>query len=144
MLAQLLHGSLLIFVTVAIHAFTLSWCLQHLIPQTAPDARSFLQTTLLIARIALLVILAHLAGILVWSLYYLFNGIVPHMEEAFYFSAVTYATIGYGDIVPPPDWRLLASMEGLTGILMCSWSGGFFFAVASRISDTAPRPGVRP
>lgn len=85
MLAQLLHGSLLIFVTVAIHAFTLSWCLQHLIPQTAPDDRSFLQTTLLIARIALLVILAHLAGILVWSLYYLFNGIVPHMEEAFLF-----------------------------------------------------------
>jgi hypothetical protein len=50
-----------------------------------------------------------------------------------YFSAVTYATIGYGDIVPPENWRMLAAMEGLTGILMCTWSGGFFFAIVSRM-----------
>ena len=36
---------------------------------------------------------------------------------------VTYATIGYGDIVLPQPWRVLAAMEGLTGILMCGWSG---------------------
>jgi hypothetical protein len=31
------------------------------------------------------------------------------------------------------EWRLLSGVEALTGILMCGWSTGFFFAVVSRI-----------
>ena len=58
---------------------------------------------------------------------------MPSLETSFYFSSVTYATIGYGDIVLPETWRLLAAMEGLTGILMCGWSGAFFFAVVSKL-----------
>jgi hypothetical protein len=70
---------------------------------------------------------------------------MPNAEISFYFSAVTYATIGYGDVTLPESWRLLASMEGLIGILMCAWSGGFFFATVARLyglqpSDRGPRP----
>ena len=79
------------------------------------------------------VILGHLLAIMMWGGFYAWHGVVPSAELGFYFSAVTYATIGYGDIVPPESWRLLAAMEGLTGILMCTWSGGFFFAVVSRM-----------
>ena len=67
---------------------------------------------------------------------------MPDLETAGYFSAVTYATIGYGDITPPVEWRVLASMEGLIGILMCAWSGGFIFAVVSRLLATE-HGGVR-
>jgi Ion channel len=67
---------------------------------------------------------------------------MPGFDMALYFSAVTYATIGYGDVVPPENWRLLASMEGLIGILMCAWSGGFIFAIVTRLHHdaTAHRP----
>jgi ABC-type anion transport system duplicated permease subunit len=58
---------------------------------------------------------------------------LPTIEASFYFSSVTYSTIGYGDVVLPETWRLLAAMEGLTGILMCSWSGAFFFVVVSKL-----------
>ena len=53
--------------------------------------------------------------------------------------AVTYATIGYGDITPPQNWRLLASMEGVTGILMCAWSGGLIFTIVSQIAGGRPK-----
>jgi hypothetical protein len=33
----------------------------------------------------------------------------------------------------PEPWRLHAAMEGLTGILMCGWSGAFFFAAVNRL-----------
>ena len=46
--------------------------------------------------------------------------------------AVTYTTVGYGDLVLPQEWRLLGPVEGLTGILMCGLSTGFFFAVVSK------------
>jgi hypothetical protein len=49
-----------------------------------------------------------------------------------YFSAVTYTTTGYGDLVLPKEWRLVGGVEALTGILMCGWSTGFFFAAVSR------------
>jgi hypothetical protein len=57
---------------------------------------------------------------------------LPDAESSFYFSGVTYTTLGYGDLVLPQEWRLLGPVEGLTGILMCGLSTGFFFAVVSR------------
>jgi hypothetical protein len=48
-------------------------------------------------------------------------------------AGVTYATVGYGDLVLPKPWRMLGLVEGLTGILMCGLSAGLFFAVVSRI-----------
>ena len=50
-------------------------------------------------------------------------------------SAVTYTTTGYGDIVLPPEWRLDGAVEALTGILMCGWSTGFFFAIVNRLYE---------
>jgi hypothetical protein len=46
---------------------------------------------------------------------------------------VTYTTTGYGDLVLPPEWRLVGGIEALTGILMCGLSTGFFFAVVGRV-----------
>ncbi len=91
--------------------------------------------TLYMFEICGLVILAHLIEIQIWGFYYNLAGVIDGWEKGFYFSAVTYATIGYGDIVPPPAWRLVASIEGLTGILMCSLSGGLIFAVVSKLVE---------
>ena len=49
-----------------------------------------------------------------------------------YFSLVTYTTIGFGDVVVGPGWRVLAGIEGLTGILLVGWSTAFVFAVVNR------------
>jgi hypothetical protein len=58
---------------------------------------------------------------------------MPDMQASLYFSAVTYTTTGYGDLVLPKEWRLVGAIEALCGILMCGWSTGFFFAVVSRM-----------
>ena len=58
---------------------------------------------------------------------------MPDLQSALYFSAVTYTTTGYGDLVLAQEWRLVGAIEALTGILMCGWSTGFFFAAASRM-----------
>ena len=61
---------------------------------------------------------------------------MPDLTSGLYFSAVTYTTTGYGDLVLPADWRLVGGIEALTGILMCGWSTGFFFAIVSRLNQT--------
>ena len=100
------------------------------------QAQRFLHGTWLFIRIAGWVILLHLFEITVWSLLYFFKEAIPDLPSAFYFSAVTYTTTGYGDIVLPQTWRLVGGVEALTGILMCGWSTGFFFAVVARMYET--------
>jgi len=37
---------------------------------------------------------------------------------AFYHSAVNYPTLGYGDIVMSPTWKVLGPIEATAGLLM--------------------------
>jgi len=84
-------------------------------------------------RLAWLIVLLHLIEIAVWAFLYYWQRAMPDLQSAIYFSAVTYTTTGYGDLVLPMDWRLVGAIEALTGILMCGWSTGFFFAVVGQM-----------
>jgi hypothetical protein len=89
-------------------------------------------STWLLIRIAGWAVLLHLVEIAMWAFFYWWRHALPDMTTAFYFSAVTYTTTGYGDVVLPGQWRLVGGVEALTGILMCGWSAAFFFAVVSQ------------
>jgi Ion channel len=89
-------------------------------------------------RVVWWLLLLHLAEITLWALFYLWRGYLPDAEAAFYFSGVTYTTVGYGDIVLAKSYRLLAPLEGLVGVLMCSLSMGYFFVVVNRILQGQP------
>jgi len=89
--------------------------------------------TWLLVRLAWLLMLIHIVEISLWALFYLWQQCLPDAESAFYFSGVTYTTLGYGDLVLPRPWRLVAPLEGLTGILMCGLSAGLFFATVTAI-----------
>jgi hypothetical protein len=96
----------------------------------------------LFIRLAAWMIFLHLFEISVWALTHVWRGALGDMTVALYFSAVTYTTTGYGDVVLPAPWRLVGAVEALTGILMCGWSTGFFFAAVGRVIETRPRPGL--
>jgi voltage-gated potassium channel len=64
---------------------------------------------------------------------------LPSWESAFYFSASSYATVGYGDVVLPSNWRMLGPLESIIGVLMCGISVSLLFAMMTRlISREAP------
>ena len=48
---------------------------------------------------------------------------------AFYFSACSYSTVGYGEVVLPQAWRSLGPIESVTGVLMCGLSTALLFAI---------------
>jgi ion channel len=141
MLIRLLQGGLLLALTVTIHAVVLSVMLNVLNKRYRDNVR--LRTVAyvsLLIRIAAVTVFAHLLEIALWAAFFVWQGALPDLETGFYFSSVTYATIGYGDVVLPETWRLIAAIEGLTGILMCGWSAAFFFAVVNKFYARA-HPG---
>jgi hypothetical protein len=135
-LAQLLLGVVLIAVTVAIHVGVMGWLLLQL-EHRARSRFTLWHAYAVLTKVAIWSVLAHLVEIAVWALAFYWAEVQRSIDLSIYFSAVTYATIGYGDVVPPENWRVLASMEGLIGILMCAWSGGFMFALVSRLHQEA-------
>ena len=85
--------------------------------------------------IALLLLVAHLANILLWAtLFFLFHEF-SHFEDAFYHSAVNYSSLGYGDLVMSPRWRLLGPLETIDGMVMFGISTALIFAVLSRMIE---------
>ena len=136
MISTLLTAWCLLALTVTIHAAGLSALLRGL-PLALRDKR-FLTVTWQLLRVAWRLILLHLAEIAVWALFYWWQKCLPDAESSVYFSGVTYTTVGYGDLVLPKEWRLLGPLEGLTGILMCGLSTGFFFAAVSRFLGAKP------
>lgn len=82
-------------------------------------------------------ILAHIVEIWVFAAaYYLMTNagrfghlgtVEPDLMNCAYFSFVTYTTLGYGDIVPSGPLRFLAGLEGLTGLVLITWTASFMY-----------------
>jgi hypothetical protein len=134
MLGKLSYSFLLLILCVVIHAAGVSAAL-HRLPRRLGPWAGFWWSTSLFAFLAGWMVLLHLFEICAWALLYVWHDAIGDLPSALYFSAVTYTTTGYGDIVLPPEWRLVGGVEALTGILMCGWSTGFFFAVVIRQFD---------
>jgi hypothetical protein len=114
-----------------------------------PRPFPLLRSAWVLVRVAWWVVLAHLVQIAIWALAYIWIEALPEPMIAFYFSAVTYTTVGYGDVLLPDRWHMLAGVEGLTGILMAGWSTAILFAILHRLLLPAeqthiPKPGSGP
>jgi hypothetical protein len=135
MFRQLFIAWCLLASSVVVHAYGVVSALQWLRRRKVPDAARLAPWTWLFVAVAGWIIVLHVAEIVIWAVAYTAMGAMPDIQSGVYFSAVTYTTTGYGDLVLPPSWRLVGAVEALTGILMAGWSTGFFFAVVMRMHE---------
>lgn len=63
-----------------------------------------------------------------------------NFSVALYFSAETYSSLGYGDVVPGGALRLLAGCEALNGLLLLGWSASYLYIAMERFwNEGVPR-----
>jgi hypothetical protein len=132
MLMKVLSAGGLVLVTVFIHAAGFSALLRAMMRLRAADRSGFGSAYLMVVALTCWLILIHLLEVSVWGLFYFWQGCLPDAASALYFSAVTYTTVGYGDLVLPEQWRMFGPLEALTGTLMFGLSTGLFFAIVLR------------
>jgi len=77
-----------------------------------------------------------------WISYVGIGGLAGSAASTFanclYFSAETYTSLGFGDIVPSGPLRLLAGVETLNGLLLIGWSSSYTYLSMERFWDAAP------
>jgi Ion channel len=139
MLRDILVGSSVCVVNIVIHAW--------LTVATIRVARVLAQRTtvhpwrhlvaIMIATV-LMLMAAHITEVFVWAAVYALVHAAPDGADLVYFAFVNYATLGYGDIVPVAEWRLLGPMASMNGILLFGWSTAVIFEVLRKtISEHA-------
>lgn len=87
----------------------------------------------IVAMSLLFALVAHLTEIALWAVLYVICGEFQAFGVAYYHSAVNYTTLGYGDVIMSPSWRLLGPMEAANGALMFGVSTAMIFAVVQRL-----------
>jgi Ion channel len=130
MLRQYLIGAAASVCNIAIHALVMVVVIKvtRIADELATSYQTFRLIAVMIAAVTVLMI-AHLAEVLVWSLTYAIFGVAPEGADIVYFAFVNYTTLGYGDVTPVERWHLLGPMTAMNGVLLFGWSTAVVFEV---------------
>ena len=134
MIDQLIIGSVVIAVTVAIQAemFNLfSKRFEGIILMGRRYLRRFANTGAIIVAV-LYVLLVQTIIVWLWATIFILLGDFNALEPALYFSLASFTTVGFGDIVLSPEWRLLSGLTAANGFLSFGWSTAYMVELVRR------------
>lgn len=119
MLNQIVLGTGLLMVNItvaALAAFALEIVFKQIHPWLlVPPQRPKL--LLLMIGVAVWILAIITSAVWVWALALWELGVFNTLEQAVYFSLVAFTTLGLGDLVPAPEWRIFAVMAAANGFL---------------------------
>jgi hypothetical protein len=130
MLWQYLVGAAASVCNIAIHALVTVAVIKvtRIADELATSHQAIRLIAVMIATVTVLMI-AHFAEVLVWSLIYAIVSAAPAGTDLIYFAFVNYTTLGYGDVTPVERWHLLGPMTAMNGVLLFGWSTAVIFEV---------------
>jgi ion channel len=128
-------GTSLTFCTIVIHAFAVTAIVQFLRRERRLGRAGigFWRDLSIVVQVTTLALIAHIVEAAAWAVAFALCGQFPDLADAFYHSAENYTTLGYGDVVMAPAWRLLGPLEAADGMLMFGVSTAVLFAVIQRL-----------
>jgi len=133
MIAQLSLATVMVLVTAGAHLFGLAALVRYLRVHQRYFARLRIAPITLLLGVSVGLVAIHTVEIWIYAGLYLLLRAAPDFESALYFSTVTYATIGYGDVLLHKSWRILGAIEGAIGVIMLGWSTAFLVSVLSQL-----------
>jgi hypothetical protein len=130
MLLNMALGGVLMLLTCGLHILGMM-LVMHLVRREGGAVRKRMRKlrAYVVGEIVMVMANVSILEALLWAAAYVVLDEVQNLEHAFYFSMVTFTTLGYGDIVLDERWRLLASFQAATGIIMFGWTTAILITV---------------
>lgn len=88
----------------------------------------YLAITVALVSTILCLFLIHTIEIWLWAALYIGLGEFVKMDQALYFSSVTFTTLGYGDVVLSDNYKLMGGLEAVNDIILFGVSTAVAFA----------------
>ncbi len=119
MFFSLLVGSVMMIFSTAIAIVLFGWAVRmlHWFETTSPLGYQRYPLVLDLSIAGLWILLVLTSCVWGWAGLYMILGLFDSLETALYFSIVSFTTVGYGDVVLEPGWRLLAGMTATHGLI---------------------------
>jgi len=135
LLVPIAVGSAAVICTILIHALPLSATIAFVRREKKLGhlGLSFWKDMGVVTRTILYAFVAHLIEMALWAALFMICGEFWDFTTAYYHSAVNYTSLGYGDIIMSPRWRLLGPLETADGMLLFGVSTAMIFAVIARL-----------
>ncbi|MEE2691366.1 MAG: ion channel [Pseudomonadota bacterium] len=92
-----------------------------------------LRDAVALVLLALWLIVAHALEIGLWAGAFLRLDLFGDAATALYFAAVCYTTLGFGDVLAPPQWSLLPGAAAANGLLLFGLSAAFLVEASSKL-----------
>lgn len=132
LIVQLVLASLMVVATVFIHLIGLAVLVRILRSRSWHPIFERVRPITLLLGASIGIFAIHTIEIWLFALVYLLIGAAGDFEQSLYFSTVTYATIGYGDVLVAKPWRILGAIEGAAGVIMLGWSTAFLVSLLAQ------------
>lgn len=125
--------SLSVFIQVTVTLLVLKLFLR--MSRWGASSHNYWKRAFVLTCLILIVISDHLVQIHVWGSVFYFLSYFTDFWRSQYFAAQTYTTLGYGNILLPPERSMLAGWLALTGLLMIGWSTALFAYLIAKHHD---------
>jgi len=134
MIIQIAVAAAVSIANIAIHALMMTAVIRAAKAMSTRnvDHPSLFLTGVMTVTVAV-IMAAHTLEVMLWALLYALLDVAPDGTSLVYFAFVNYTTLGYGDVVPNPDWRLLGPITAMNGILMFGWSTAVIFEILRKV-----------
>lgn len=125
----------MVVANMAIQIAFMLFVLRLLMRKTAenPIGSGWAYQTRILGSIVLILFLGHVLQFATWAILYEYLDEFSDFETAFYFSTVSFTSLGYGDIILSKEWRLLGGLEAANGVLMFGLSAGAILSVMTKL-----------
>lgn len=139
-LFQIMYGSAVLLVCAVVHILIIARLIRHLRKHDHfTEEKSTRHQLLTVCALFLVLLFSHTIQIYISAFSLWAIGALPGYEAPIYYSLVTYTTVGYGDVVLDPGYRIAGAMISATGILMFGITTAFVVGLFSRIlGETDP------
>ena len=93
----------------------------------------FIRDSVVLVMVALWLMLAHCIEIALWCWAFLRLNLFETVETALYFAAICYTTLGFGDVILPQKWGLLAGAAAANGLLLFGLSAALLIEAGAKL-----------
>ena len=142
-LKQIIFGMAIVILSIVVQVIMIEFIARRLRYKFGENPQqhhpSFKKFVLTVSAVTFWLLLGLMLIVSMWTFLFVWQSVFASWEESFYFSLVSFTTLGFGDVILPPEWRILAGFVATDGFLIFGLNTAILLEVMMRLRGDVHR-----